>query len=87
MKLYVAPRVVPHAVCAENRDVLCAGEGSYRDGKLTINNQSGHYKPSFESLKPTINYWAGAGFLPENIILKKYSHELVYDGFLGSMVT
>lgn len=83
MKLYVAPGVVTHAVCAENRDVLCAGEGRYRDGKLTINNQSGHYKPSFESLRPTITYWAGAGFLPENIILKKYSHELVDDGFFG----
>lgn len=52
------------------------------NSRLTI-NQSGHYKPSFESLRPTINYWAGAGFLPENIILKKYSHELVDDGFFG----
>ncbi|USE36035.1 hypothetical protein [Endozoicomonas sp. SCSIO W0465] len=87
VKLYASPPGVTHAVCAENRDVLCAGEGSYKGGKLTINNRSGHYKPSCDSLEPAKKYWIAAGFLPENIIVKKHSHELVhelvYDGFFG----
>ena len=63
---------ISHAVLANGEDVLTAGEAdiSHEDGKfvgISIDNNSGHYKPSAESLEIAIKKFKEAGIeFPED---------------------
>jgi hypothetical protein len=63
---------ISHAVLADGEDVLTAGEAdiSHGDGKfvgISIDNNSGHYKPSEESLEIAIKKFKDAGIeFPED---------------------
>ncbi|MGL4192608.1 MAG: hypothetical protein ACRCRU_08540 [Vibrio sp.] len=56
-KLYVSQIKTTHAVCAGNKNVISAGEGVLQDEVLVIENRTGHYRVSFESLDYAIPHF------------------------------
>jgi hypothetical protein len=82
--LFISKRTT-HAVCASNQDVISAGEGFFRDLKLYLNNQTGHYRASFESVENSLHHWRslnvkfseviGEDFLKEFREHRKYAEQ------------
>ena len=63
-----------HTNLAGNRPVQCAGEFFYNDRNISLNNQSGHYMPSTESLHIPQTIMTRLGY---NVELSPYEPEFI----------
>jgi hypothetical protein len=62
--LAVVDSTLKHSVAAGGVDVVTAGSGVYLgDGRLSLNNDTGHYHTSFESLRLAETAWRALAFI------------------------
>ncbi len=61
--LYVISPELKHSVAAGGGRVISAGTGGYNgDKKVWINNDTGHYKTTVQSLSSSISSWQESGY-------------------------
>lgn len=73
-----------HSSIRAGQPVLCAGEITIKEGKITqIDNGSGHYKPSWSNLMMSCLYLKNKGILNEDCII----HTINHDGVVRKDIT
>lgn len=60
--LVVIDPTLKHAVAAGGDSVWTAGMGSHSAGKITLDNETGHYRTTFESLQRAGSLWEKLGY-------------------------
>lgn len=64
--LVIISPTLKHAVAAGGADVITAGHGQLKSkGNIWINNDTGHYQTSVESLDSSISEWDSVGYKVE----------------------
>jgi hypothetical protein len=80
--------ILKHVIVTRGKPVLSAGEAQRQVDKLVIDNHSGHYHPTFKSVKDrAVSAFVNAGFKRENIEVHNENEKKRKKYFKGAPVT